>query len=186
MGDTDARKAVAALVATFHREKIPQATVEIYTKHLSDIQPPLLTATMERIVETCKFFPSIAEIRETAARLAGLLPVTAAEALAIVRAADVPQDKVDRAGNFCYTERYWHWPPDVDEATYESIKAVLAKVGDPVGRDGKPHFGWEMGFQKTYETVAGETSWEAMADLSRALPSQERKALPEPVKALTE
>lgn len=163
----NASAAVARLMAAFAKELSPE-TVGIYVEKLADIPPPLLEAACNRLIDTQTFFPAVSEVRKCAARLAGLLPVEPAEALAIVRGADVSYPVFRRDGTPAYTEREWRWPEDIDELTLDTIRSTLEKVGEPADPDGKSHFGWEMGFQKTYESGAEAISRKALADLSAA------------------
>lgn len=173
-----AKEALAVLVASFRQEKIEPETIKVYVKHLQDIPGPLLDQTISHLVRGAKFFPSIAEIRETAAGLCGLLPVSPAEALAIVKQADVAEPKYDRAGRYCYTERYWQFPKGLASATGEAIHAALASVGDPYDANGKAKFGWEQGFSKSYETHAEESKRYVLANLKTlALLAPTRKAV---------
>src|SRR3989304_2287924 len=59
MSKPDAMAAVGKLIAAVPQATIPEATVAAYADHLSDIQPPLLAATINRVIETLKFFPAI-------------------------------------------------------------------------------------------------------------------------------
>jgi len=161
-------KAVARLVAAYRQDGITDETVNVFVDRLSDIAPDLLRATVHQVLERSKFFPSIAELRETAARLAGLLPPTPAEAMAIVRRADVREPVSRRDGSVAYVERYWRWPEDVDPRALELIQGALAAVGEPCDQNGKAHFGWEMGFQNTFEERAEEITRTVLSDLSRA------------------
>ena len=174
------REAVAVLVAAFSRERIQGPTEELYVKSLSDIPEGLLAQAVTRIVQGSRFFPTVAELRETAARIAGLLPATPAEAVAIVRRADVEQSVFRRDGSFAYTERYWQWPEDVPEVTLRAVKTSLAKVGDPYDGSGKAKFGWDTGFSKTYEIIAEEHGQKVLEDIGKALkslPEEKRKSL---------
>ena len=172
------KQAIVTLAAAFKQETIKQETIDIYEKMLSDIPGQLLEESVMDILNRCKFFPSIAEIRETAARKCGLLPCSPAEALAIIKQADVAEPKYDRAGRYCYTERHWQWPDNVDRQTLGCIIDTLGKVGDPYGADGKAKFGWEQGFSKTYESESGIATQRVLADLKTyALKSMQRKEL---------
>lgn len=174
-----AKEAVAVLVAAFSRERLEPVTVSLYVKKLSDIPGDVLESTVNRLVDTAKFFPSIAEIRETAAKVCGRFPAPPAEALAIIRKASISEPKYDRAGQYIYTEYYWDWPRDMSRATSAAVFDCLQRCGDPVDGNGKEKFGWEMGFTKTYETVYTEHTQAALANLSQAsLPAPPRKSLP--------
>ncbi|KKM78773.1 hypothetical protein LCGC14_1356510, partial [marine sediment metagenome] len=59
-------QAMSVLVSAFRQQEIPQDTIDLYISKLRDINGPLLEATVNKLVETCPFFPTIAEIRLTA------------------------------------------------------------------------------------------------------------------------
>lgn len=171
-------QAVSTLLSAFRQEVNPE-TVALYAKRFADMPPALVAATVDHILDNSKFFPSISEIRVSAVRVAGLLPkATPAQAIAVIRKADVSRPVYRRDGSYVYTEREWSWPDDVDPLTLDAIRDVLAEVGEPVNAEGAAHFGWEMGFQKTYEAKVEEITKAAVVDLSHALPAHERKALP--------
>lgn len=160
--------AISRLIAAYGKESLPEDRVATYLEELADIQEPLLNEAVRTLIRRSKFFPSIAEIRHTAASLAGLLPPTPAETAAIIRRADRTEIRGAERGGRGYVEKFWDWPADLPEANLALIQGVLAKVGEPSNSEGKPHFGWEMGFQKTYELAAGEYLATTLADLSRA------------------
>lgn len=178
MSKPEALAAVGTIAIAFRQELTPE-TAALYAEKLADIPADLLKATVDRLIDQAKFFPAISEIRRCAAGLAGLLPPSPAEALAIVRAADRVTPIFRRDGSFAYAEREWDWPEDLHPRTLDMIRDTLERVGEPVNAEGNAHFGWEMGFQKTYEADASEVERLALADLSRAaLPAPARKALP--------
>ena len=175
------KEALAILLSAFRQDKIEEDTISLYIKRLSDIQPALLEATIHRIVDRSKFFPAIAEIRETAAGIAGILPMSSEEAVAIVRKADVEEPKYTRDGKYAYTERFWQWPDDVSPRALEAIRQVINRLGDPVNdRDGKRVFSWETDFKRVYGVAAEGGKQTALADLSRVALPEPKKALPEP------
>lgn len=169
MGNADAVMAVAQLTIAFRNETISPESAALYAEHLADIPTDLLSRAVSSLIQSQRFFPAVAEIRERAARLAGLLPPTAAEALAIVRRADVSRPVFRRDGSYAYTEREWDWPEDVDADTLDLVRDTLAKVGEPVDAGGKTLFGWDAGFAKTYDVAAEEIKLHILADLPRAL-----------------
>ena len=61
-------QALALLTAAFSKE-LPKPTVRIYLTALEDLSPEFLLRACDEIIKTSKFFPTIAEIRETAMRL---------------------------------------------------------------------------------------------------------------------
>ena len=159
------KEAVAVLAVAFLRDKeLPQETVDIFAAKLADINPALLEATIHRLLERTRFFPSIAEIRQTAAELAGVLPPPAEQALAIIREADVERAVYRRDGTYAYTEYEWRWPEDLSAPTMRLIGSVLAQVGESRDTSGRRHFGWEQGFKASYERAAALL----VADLSQA------------------
>lgn len=178
MGKSEALQAVGFLVSAYGRENVTEDQVNAYVDALGDVDGELLMATARRLVRTHKFFPAISEIRHEAARIAGVMPVSKAEAMAIVRRADRSESVFRRDGTLAYTERYWEWPEDVTEGTMNLIRIALSKVGEPVNADGKPLFGWELGFQEIYERESGEEMKRMLTDLSRArLPDGSRGLL---------
>jgi len=64
-----ARKAVATLAAIFPHPEIPEVTLEEYAKRLGDIDPRLLDAAVETLIENGRFFPTLSEIKATLRRL---------------------------------------------------------------------------------------------------------------------
>jgi hypothetical protein len=179
----DALAVVGYLVSIYGQESITEDRVNGYVDNLSDIDADLLQAAARHLIATCKFFPSVSELRTTAARLAGLLPPSPAEAMAIIRRADRSErrGRLDDEGRGGYVEKFWRWPEDVPARDLEVIQDTLAKVGEPSDPNGKPFFGWELGFERTYQRAAEEIGAAVLADLSRA-----RLGSPRSVPALTE
>lgn len=180
MARSDVVYQVKILVAAFNRNnEIQPETLGIYAEKLQDIEPELLKAAVNRLIEDVKFFPAISEIRQMAARLAGLLPPSPAEALAMVRKADVSRPVYRRDGSYAYTEHEWDWS-HASDAEREFCEEVISRVGDSVDfdSDGK-HFGWDVGFQKVADEIASAFSRDLLSDLSHArLPAPKLKRLP--------
>ena len=169
-----AKEALAVLVATYLRDKdLPDATVNIYVAKMGEIHGELLEAVIHRVIERSRFFPSIAELRQTAAELAGALPIGVEEAMAIVRAADVERPVYRRDGTYAYTEHEWAWPEGLSWKTLGVIRAALSKAGESIDVEGKRIFAWESGFKAAYEREAASVV--AELDLRHA-----RRALPVP------
>lgn len=167
MARSDAVTQVGRLVAAY-RHEVPDSTVEVYVEKLEDVDGALLASAVDHLIETHRFFPSIAEIRYRAADLAGLLPPIPQHMLAIVRRADrVEMRGTDRGGRG-YVEKYWDWPPDLPAAHRQLAEETLAKVGESSNEDGKPLFGWDTGFMKTYEVAREAVVAHVVSDLSRA------------------
>lgn len=57
---------LAPMFASFPSTKADGVTVDNYVQMLCDIAPDTLAAAVLRVKATCKFFPTIAEIREAA------------------------------------------------------------------------------------------------------------------------
>lgn len=183
MGHSDAAEQVALLKAAFPRTELSRETLAIYATKLADIDGQLLAAAVNRLIEDVKFFPTIAEIRKMAARLAGLLPPPAAEALAIVRRADRREKVYRRDGSVAYEERYWEWPSDVDKNTIDVCCNIIERVGDPVKDTDEDHFAWDTGFRDVYDKESEAVSSRLLADLSAARllagrPASAARALP--------
>ena len=173
MGKREASEAVAKLLAAY-RQEVAQETVALYVEKLADIPRPVLEAAVDRIIERGRFFPAISEIRESAARAAGLLPLSGPEALALVRRANVTRPVYRRDGTLAYVEHEWDWGPVGDRLTLELVRETLERVGEPQDGEGKAHFGWDAGFRGTYETAAADATVLVLADLSQArLPGHE-------------
>jgi len=173
------REAVAMLAAAFRREEVSHATEELYVKEISNIPPTLLFAAIHRIIHTVKFFPSISEIQNTAAEIAGILPPSAEEALAIVRKADISEMRHNHDGSYGYLERYWDWPEEASDDTVEIICKALEKAGKLYDAEDKPVFAWHTDFKRVYEVVVEKERPALMEKLSIAV-------LPMPKKELTE
>lgn len=58
------------LTAAYPNMKTPAATIEVYHRALADLDAELCEAAILDCVSKCKFFPTVAELREAAARLA--------------------------------------------------------------------------------------------------------------------
>src|SRR2546426_4535035 len=143
MGMSDAAAAVAKLADVF-RQDLTEGSTAAYASALSDIPAGLLEQAVNSIVAGSKFFPAVAEIRREAARIAGVLPPTAAEALALIRKASISRPVYRRDGSFAYTEH--EWDRDVLEQGGDAVHEALSRVGDPLDTEGKPHFAWDTGF----------------------------------------
>lgn len=160
-------EAVETLVAAFQKEITPE-TMGIYAASLADIDPALLGEAIRQLIATAKFFPAIAEIRRTAARIAGILPPSSGEVLALIRRADVRETKFRRDGSAAYVERYWQWPEDAKPEAVALCEAVLRKSGEPCDEDGNDIFGWDTSARKVYESDLPEIEATALANLSSA------------------
>ncbi len=160
-------EAVGTLAVAYQRELTPE-TVAVYVAALGDIEPALLAESVRQSIASSKFFPTIAELRRTAARIAGILPPSAGEVLATIQRADVRETVFRRDGSPAYTERYWRWPEGASPELVALCEGVLAKVGEPCDGDGKDLFGWETNARKTYEAELPALEAAKLADLSGA------------------
>jgi len=164
----DVPEQVALLSAAFPRENIPPETLSIYVSKLGDIESDLLAATVNRIIEESRFFPTISELRRMAAHLAGLMPPEPAEALAMIRSCEIKRQVYRRDGSYAYTEHEWDWSR-LSDSERDFCQEVLFKVGDPQDFEaGERRFGWDNGFQKVSEQMAVEVTAKALANLSPA------------------
>ena len=60
---------IAVLSSAYPRATIPEATVHAYHRHLEDLPYQLAQAAVTATIDTCTYFPTIAEFRAQAARL---------------------------------------------------------------------------------------------------------------------
>lgn len=177
MAQSEVTQQVALLKAAFPRESLLPETIGIYVTKLSDIDSQLLATAVNRLIEESRFFPTIAEIRIMAARLAGLALPSPAETVALIRSADVQRAVYRRDGSFAYTEREWDWSR-IPEQHQAFCQDVVAKVGDPIDTEtDERRFGWDQSCQKVAESHAAHASINLLADLSRAqLPAHNQDA----------
>jgi hypothetical protein len=63
MNRSEAAKLVAVLLAAFPGAKSTAGTSEVYERMLADLDYPTANAAVERLLATCRFMPTIAEIR---------------------------------------------------------------------------------------------------------------------------
>lgn len=77
MNKQEILKAVAPLQLAF-KGNLDDARMRLYVEMLSDIPPQILEVAVKKLIMTNKFLPSIAEIRETAYGIKGVISGTAA------------------------------------------------------------------------------------------------------------
>lgn len=166
MSKADAVGEVGRLISAFGAT-VAEDRVEVYVNELSTVPGDVLHEAVTAIIRRSKFFPSVGEILDSALAVCGLLPPSAAEIIALVRQADVREPVYRRDGSLAYTERYWRWPEGADPQAVKLAEAVLARVGEPCDEDGREHFGWDTGFQKTCEPMVQDVKQVWLADPSR-------------------
>ena len=77
MNKQDILKAVAPLQLAYNAS-LDNARLRLYVEMLSDIPPSILETAVKKLIMTNKFLPSIAEIREVAYGIKGIISGTAA------------------------------------------------------------------------------------------------------------
>lgn len=77
MNKQDILKAVAPLQLAYN-SSLDDNRLRLYVEMLSDIPPSILEASVKKLIMTNKFLPSIAEIREVAYGIKGIISGTAA------------------------------------------------------------------------------------------------------------
>ena len=77
MNKQDILKAVAPLQLAYNAS-LDDARLRLYVEMLSDIPPSILETAVKKLIMTNKFLPSIAEIREVAYGIKGIISGTAA------------------------------------------------------------------------------------------------------------
>jgi hypothetical protein len=65
----DMEKIFKYLIGAYPNFSIPDVTLEVYAEFLKDLDADVLEEAIKMVVVTCKFFPSIAEIRSACADL---------------------------------------------------------------------------------------------------------------------
>lgn len=69
---------IAALAAAYPRQRLEPATIQIYAAALDDLDARAIEDAVRYIVRTSRWFPTVAEIRETVAERTLRLPSPAA------------------------------------------------------------------------------------------------------------
>src|SRR5689334_3695070 len=67
--DAEVTKALTVLAAAYPRFDLPEATIKIYQRLLADLEFDILKAATLQCATMCKFFPTVAEIREAAVEI---------------------------------------------------------------------------------------------------------------------
>lgn len=80
---SDVLTLVQEVMACYPAQPFSPANVQAYCRHLADLPVPVLQAAVQRVIATSRFFPTIAEIRDAAAKLVDTAP-DADQAWAIV------------------------------------------------------------------------------------------------------
>lgn len=86
MTTAEAKRLVVMLSASWPRQEIQQATLEVYALALADLDHGVAKAAVLQLMQTSRFFPTIAEIREAAVQTRVSLP-TPEEAWGVVHRA---------------------------------------------------------------------------------------------------
>ena len=86
MKPQETARALGILCAAYPRQTLPKETLEIYATTLRDLDFAAVMGAIERLVSVSKWFPTVAEIRETVIAERSSLP-SDSEAMAEVRAA---------------------------------------------------------------------------------------------------
>lgn len=76
---------IADLKDAFPRQRVSEATFEVYVRELTDVPADVLAVTVRELVRSSEFFPSISAIRQAAAERTLTLP-SEAEALTQIEA----------------------------------------------------------------------------------------------------
>lgn len=67
--DSETTRALTVLAAAYPRFDLPEATIKIYQRLLADLDFDLLKAATLQCATMCKFFPTVAEIRDAAVEI---------------------------------------------------------------------------------------------------------------------
>lgn len=76
MRETDKPKLIALLtiLGEAFRQSVSEVTLQAYWMGLADLPADLLGKAVQRAIRQCKFFPSVAELRQFSRELRPLLP----------------------------------------------------------------------------------------------------------------
>lgn len=69
MKASEALKLLATLKAAYPRQELGEETLEVYARDLADLDHEVAVAAVERMRKSSRFFPTIAELRESAAEI---------------------------------------------------------------------------------------------------------------------
>lgn len=69
MKKSEAVATIAILAACFPKQQIEETTIDAYALGLLDLETKETTVAVRTLQQSCRFFPSVAEIRETVAEL---------------------------------------------------------------------------------------------------------------------
>ena len=85
MNEVEFAKIMAVLDQTYRTPPLSEYTIDIWYKSLSDIEYTLANMAIQKLIMTSKFYPSVAEIRETCLSLIDGRRVTGLEAWGMFR-----------------------------------------------------------------------------------------------------
>jgi len=69
MNHEEAKKIMAILTAAFHGTTLPNATIAIWYKFLSDISYEVGYSAILHLISTCEFFPKISNLRQAIVKM---------------------------------------------------------------------------------------------------------------------
>ena len=107
------KQALALLAGAFPNFKDQQA--QAYGAMLNDIPGPIQMEAVKNVVKTCKFLPSIAEIREEAKRLT---------LMATGKESNIPEKEWETVYKAIGTVGYYRIPEFTNKITAKTVKAM--------------------------------------------------------------
>lgn len=107
------KQALALLAGAFPNFKDQQA--QAYGAMLNDIPGPIQMEAVKNVVKTCKFLPSIAEIREEAKRLT---------LMATGKESNIPEKEWEVVYRAIGTVGYYRFPEFENKITAKAVKAM--------------------------------------------------------------
>lgn len=69
MTANETARVLAVLSAAYPWRDLPEATLRVYARHLEDVPYAVGQAAAALAIDTCRYFPSVAELRELVVRL---------------------------------------------------------------------------------------------------------------------
>ena len=160
-------KALAPYLLAWPQNKMNEASLAIYARALSNLPLAEISAAMLRLLRTCKFFPSVAEIVEAAEAMRQF--ATKSE----VSTPDEAWAEAMRLARECHVYKEWHYScPEVEQAVKYFGRVELCTLEADAVNTARSQF------MRIYTSVAGRGMARRHNEaVMAALPPRQREAL---------